>query len=365
MPTRPLRTLFSRAPAPPERIFHHYVWFRGHNNPRYAELFPRLRRLDSYPITLPGPRVLRGASLRVLAATRPARDAAVFRAAARRYRSMFTTDNAQIALFRGPVVADVDDPTFEEEEVRLLRRANVVGYVVTAACAAERFAEVGVEAPSHVIPQGVSLAALSAESAREVAARHRRDGEIVVGYMAAWLLSAGDRGGANPLYNVDHLLDLWERIHARVPATRLWLLGGASARVRARLRGRDDVLLLGRVPRDELLAYVANFDVGLYPRAADQGVRAAKTAEYFGAGVPVVSYDYEVTRDVREAGAGLLVETPDDFVDAVAELATDETRRRELAQAALAAGRARDWDALAREYNELLDRWLPPDTLAR
>ena len=365
MPTRPLRRLLAHAPAPADRIFHHYVWFRGHNNPRYAELFPRLERLDSYPITLPEPRLLRGAGLRLLRVTRPARHAAVFRAAARRYRSMFTTDNAQIPLFPGPVVADVDDPTFGDEEVRLLRLPNLVGYVVTAERAARRFAELGVDKPVQVIPQGVDLASLSDAGVRAVATRHRRDGEVVVGYMAAWLLSAGDRGGANALYNVDHLLDLWERIRERVPAARLWLLGGASARIVARARGRDDVVLFGRVPRDELLSYVANFDVALYPRAEDQGIRAAKTAEYLGAGVPIVSYDYEVTRDVRDAGAGVFVRTPEEFVDAVAQLAADEGRRRELAAAAERAGRARDWNLLAREYNELLDRWLPPDTLAR
>jgi len=361
----PLRRLFAGARPAPERIFNHNHWFRGHNNPRYAELLPRLERLDSYSIVLPEARLARGAAYRLLHATRRPRDAAVFAAASRRYRSMFTTDNAQIALFAGPVVADVDDPTFSPEEVALLRRPNLVAYVVTAERAARRFVELGVEKPAHVVPQGVSLAAFSEEAVREVGRRSRRDGELVVGYMAAWLLTEGDRGGANPLYNVDHLLELWDAIHERVPHARLWLLGGASARVERRLAGRDDVLLLGRVPREELLAYVGNFDVALYPRAADQGIRAAKVGEYLGAGVPTVSYDYAVTEDLRETGAGVLVETPREFVDAVARLAADDGERRRLAQAAAAAGRARDWDVLAREYNALLDRWLPAATLAR
>ena len=55
---------------------------------------------------------------------------------------------------------------------------------------------------------------------------------------------------------------------------------------------------------ERVLAYAANFDVALYPRAEDQGIRAAKVAEYMGAGAPIVSYDYEVTRDVAEARRG-------------------------------------------------------------
>ena len=44
----PLRRLVPGPPSAPGRIFFLSIWFRGHNNPRYAELLPRLRRLDRY-----------------------------------------------------------------------------------------------------------------------------------------------------------------------------------------------------------------------------------------------------------------------------------------------------------------------------
>jgi glycosyltransferase involved in cell wall biosynthesis len=355
----PLRRLvFAHRPGP-GRIFFHNLWFRGHNNPRYAELLPRLGRLDRYLLVLPDQPLLRGVAYRAARAAKPARDALVFRLAAKRYRHLFTADNEQLALFPGPAVADVDDPTFSSREVELLSRPNLAAYVVTAERAGRRFEQLGLEKPWHVIPQGVSLGEVSDAARAEVAARHRSDGEVVVGYMAAWLLSEQDRGGENPLYNVDHLMELWDEIHSRVPKARLWLLGGPSERVRARCAGRPDVVLLGRIPRDRVLAYAANFDLALYPRTADQGIRSVKVAEYMGMGVPTVSYDYEVTADLRETGAGVLVETPREFVEAVERLAKDEAERRLIAEAARAAGRARDWDVLARRYAELLDRYLP------
>jgi len=73
----------------------------------------------------------------------------------------------------------------------------------------------------------------------------------------------------------------------------------------------------------------------------------------------MVSYDYEVTENLRETGAGLLVATPREFVDAVVQLGENEPARRELAAAAKQAGAALDWDVLARRYEELLDRYLP------
>jgi glycosyltransferase involved in cell wall biosynthesis len=119
------------------------------------------------------------------------------------------------------------------------------------------------------------------------------------------------------------------------------------------------VLLLGRLDRDQALAHTANFDIALYPRTRDQGVRAAKVAEYMGLGVPTVSYDFAVTDELRDAGAGVLVTTPRAFVDAVSTLARDAAARRTLAAAAAAAGRDRDWDVLAYRYEaEILDRYL-------
>ena len=79
-----------------------------------------------------------------------------------------------------------------------------------------------------------------------------------------------------------------------------------------------------------------------------------------GAGAPIVSYDYEVTQDVKEAGAGILVSSPAEFVEAVVSLARHPARRAELAAASLMAGARLDWDRLARRYaEEILDRYLP------
>ena len=93
-------------------------------------------------------------------------------------------------------------------------------------------------------------------------------------------------------------------------------------------------------------------------------MRASKIAEYLAAGVPTVSYDYSVVDDLRAAGAGLLVRTPREFVDAVVRLLGDPEARRGLAAAAAAAGAERDWDALAARYAEIFAERLPAPTLA-
>jgi glycosyltransferase involved in cell wall biosynthesis len=350
------RRLVAGGAVEPDRIFHHNLWYRGHTNRRYEELLPRLERVDAYLLFLPEQRIARGIGYRLLGRGLGPRRAIV-RAGSRRYRAMFATELEQVPCFDGPTVVDLDDPDFGEREVELLRRPNVVALTVTAQRAADRFAELGIDKPVHVIPQGVAHVDVEASAAVR---KQRHRGEISVGYVAAHLLIGGDRGGGNALYNVEHLLELWQEIRARVPAARLWLVGAPSKRLRERLGRRDDVVLTGRVPPAHALAHVANFDIALYPRTEDQGVRATKVAEYLGAGVPTVAYDYDVVADLRETGAGVLVATPREFVTAVERLARDEVERSRLAAVAREAGKARDWDVLAREMDAILDRYLVP-----
>ena len=131
---------------------------------------------------------------------------------------------------------DADDPLFTPREIELLQRPALRGYVVTAEHAARRYESLGVDKPWVVIPQGVNLSAATPEL-RSEAARRKQPGEVVLGWMAAHLLTSGDRDADNPLYNVDHLLELWDQIHASVPQARLWLVGSPSDRLRERVAG--------------------------------------------------------------------------------------------------------------------------------
>jgi glycosyltransferase involved in cell wall biosynthesis len=359
MKTVSLRELTAGTPAS-DRVGLLSIWFHGHNNPRYAELLPRLDRLDACLFRLPDARIPRGLGFRAFTATKPLLLRSLLGRAGRLYSNLLSLDFDQLAYWPGAAVMEADDPFFTPREVYLLRRPALRAYVVTAEHAARRYEALGVDKPWVVIPQGVNLEAATDEL-RARAETNKQPGEVVLGWMAAHLLTGGDRGAENPLYNVDHLLDLWEEIRARVPAARLWLVGGPSERLTARLSGRDHVLVFGRLPRAEALAVASCFDVAPYARTADQGIRAAKISEFIGLGVPTVSYDYEVTANLRETGAGILVPDARAFVDAVVRLLTDDAARSEIAAAARRARHDLDWDVLARRFaEEVLDTYLPP-----
>jgi glycosyltransferase involved in cell wall biosynthesis len=352
----PVRQLPFGPPAPPDRILFYSRWFKGHNNAIYAELVPRLDRIDAYLLVFALRRIPRALQFRAWLAIKPLHERVLFARASKRYRGLLATDNEQIPVFDGPVVVGLDDPTFKPAEVARLKLPNVQAYVVTDARAAHRLEELGVDKPWYAIPLGFSRSSLSPDRLAELAARKRGP---VVGYMAAAFVVEGDRSGSHSLYGIDHLLDLWERIHAQAPEASLWLVGEASARVRKRLGGRDDVVVFGRLPRDEALNTAASFDIALYPRQVDEGIRASKVGEYIGVGVPTVSYDLRVTDELRHTDAGVLVETPQEFVDAVVRLVRDPEERARLAANAAKEAERRDWDVLARQWADVLDRHLP------
>lgn len=335
-------------------ILYFNTWYRGHNNPRYSELLPRLARVRPYLLTFPRPRVVQGVADRAWRASRGVLEPATFKLLQRRHPYAFVNDVKQLPYVRVPAFVDIDDFDFSPKSAALLRQSTAVGYATTAESAARRIEELGVDLPWEVIPQGAALDRLDANDVAEL----RHDGPVV-GYVAAFLLLPGDRGGTNPLYDVTHLLDLWDAIIERVPDAQLWLAGGDSARLRKRVADRPDIRLFGRVDRRRVFSLVANFDVAVYPRHVDQGIRAAKIAEYLAAGVPIVAYDHRVVDDVRKAGAGKFAANATEFADAVALLLTDEPERARLAAAAAAEGAKRDWRVLAEQYSAILDRSLP------
>jgi glycosyltransferase involved in cell wall biosynthesis len=355
------RLAFGPTPAA-DRIAYYNLWFRGHNNRRSEELLPRLERVDPYLYLCPDRQPLRGVMYRAWRASRPRSDQLVMGALAKRYTKLFSTDSDQIAFFNGDIVVDLDDPRFTSRECELLSRPNVRAYVVTGERAADLFRHRGVDTQVEIVPQGVDLATVTPERIEEVAAAHRRADTLVVGYVSSWLLTATDRGGERPTANIDHLLELWDEIHAAVPESELWLIGNASRAVYALCAQRPSIRLLARIPPEVVLSYVANFDVALYPRTADHGpgIRALKIAEYVAVGAPTVAYDYDATALARETGAGVLVTTAPEFVATTVALLRDPAKRAEMSGRGRAAGVSFTWDVLAGRYEELLARYLPP-----
>jgi glycosyltransferase involved in cell wall biosynthesis len=341
------------------RIFHTNIWFKSVNNVRYASLLPYLDRVDNCMLVCSDQRIMRRLQFTALGATIGIHSRWLFRLAARRYEYGFITNTKHLPFTRFPVVVDMDDPYFTEEEVRTLRSArHLAALVVTNQAAADRYRDLGVACPIHVIGQGLQTGEADPRAAEELR-RRKRPGELIVGYSAAWHLCGEDRD-ADPIYNMDHLVDdLWPKVVAACPTARLWLVGGVSRALERRLAHRPDVELVGHVPPEWVPTFLTAFDVGLFPRRIQYVRYPVKVAQYLGCGVPVVGYRGVPTELISSAKSGLIVDSPTDFVAALVRLLSDPPLRARLSARALRAAREVSWDVLGEKYARLLDDVLP------
>lgn len=341
-----------------DQIFHMNIWFKSLNNARYANLLPRLERVDNLLLTCSARRYLRAIQFRALNYTMGAHSRLLFQHAARTYRYGFITNIRHLPFVRFPVVVDMDDPFFTGQEPELLGSPHVVAVVVTNQPAADRYRDMGLRTPIRVIGQGIEHSDISPSVARGIQ-RRKRENEATVGYVAAWHLTGKERN-VDPAYDVDHLIDdLWPSVVTECPRARLWLVGGISEVLRRKLDGRQDIEVVGPVPHDHVPAYLSVFDATIYPRRIQHDRASIKVSQAIGAGVPTIGYRSTPTDLITRTGAGIVVDSPTDFIASLLQVLDDARLRARLSANARAVAAEVDWKHLGNRYSELLDEFLP------
>lgn len=337
-------------------------WFQGHNNVRYAELFPRLSSVvDVRKVVYSRHRIVRGAQHRLW---QRLRRRVVYPMALRRLRrkfhSLFTIDGWQIPFWDKGVVADMDDPRYSATEVSLLNLPQVKAIVVTTGRAKDIFRQLGVKKPIHVVPQGVSVKTHDA-GAQRIRRQFVDDSDIVVGYLAPNLTLANDRPRrlGRGEYDLDFLFAALEGAVRVEPRIRLLLVGRPSPSVMQYAKAAGDwVKLMGYVPHSEVLDYVAAFDIGVYTRARGilpPGRFNMKVAQYMACGIPVVSTDTDEASIIRESNCGIVCRSQEEFSRTLVNLASYPQERKRLGESGRAyANSYLEWSHIVPRYEQII-----------
>ena len=342
------------------------LWFRKHNNPRYADLFPRLSPIVQFrKVTLSRHRIVRGAQYRLW---RALQQKLIYPCAlqhlARRFETLFTVDYSQISIWprHRSVVVDIDDPVFTSEEVTALNLPQVKAIVVTTDKAKSIFQNLGVKRPIHIIPQGVPFGQTESRKVAAIRKRFKNEMDVIIGYHAPTLTMAAD--GSNRRRSdqddLDFLFAAVEEARKIEPRIKLWLFGEPSEALKKHvLQGRESwAVLFGYVPFSEMLNYLANVDIGVYPRTwtPPPARFSVKIAQFMACGISVVSRELDEGFIIREAGCGVLCKTQADFSRVLIELAQSDEKRRNLGHSGRNYARAHlDWSVLVPAYKEILE----------
>jgi glycosyltransferase involved in cell wall biosynthesis len=256
----------------------------------------------------------------------------------------------------------MDDALFSPREVQFLNLPQVKAIVVTTGEAKLAFERLGVVRPIWVVPQGVSMEQIDSDRSRQIRMQLKEGRDaIVIGYHAPTLTLARDgprrpRGGEDDL---DFLFTAVNEARESEPRIKLWLFGEPSESVKqyAAEVPAAWIQLFGYIPHPDILNYISNVDIGVYPRTKPQSPARfnVKLAEFMACGVPVVSTKLEGSSVLGDIHCGILCDSRGDFSQALVELAQSPEKRGELGNAGLAYARQNlDWSALVPIYKRIL-----------
>lgn len=338
-------------------------WFSAHNNARHDDLFSRLDAVVRfYKVTLSSHRVLRGLQYRAWRAlSQKVIYPGALRYLGRRYDTLLTVDYKQIPAWprRESVVVDMDDAVFSPTEVQFLNLPQVKAIVVTTEKAKTIFEQLGVARPIRVIPQGVSIEKIDTDKIQAIRRQFKGDRDVVIGYHAPTLTLSCDgpyreRLGVDDL---DLLFTAVEEAQKSEPQIKLWLLGETSQSVKKFAAGKSWIKLFGYIPFSDVLNYVGNFDVAVYPRTytLPPGRFSVKIVHYMACGIPIISTNVDESFIVKEGSCGIICSSQGDFSKALVESVRSPESRVELGKAGRNYVEANlDWSILVPRYRSIL-----------
>lgn len=246
---------------------------------------------------------------------------------------------------RGQVIYDcVDDlsgfdwatPAILAAEERLVQNASLA--VGVSRKLVERLRSRG--CPAELLPNGVEPERFTPALESPRARRWSAPVLGFVGALAEWVDT-----------------ELLARIAQSFPQATLLLVGGNDGADFAPLRGLKNLVMVGRVPYEELPAYMAEMDVALVPfkrgRELLDCADAIKVYEYLAAGRPVVTTPYG---DVDRLGDLVYLAADEGrFLEAIAQ-ALGDGQNQQARERRLAFARANTWRDRAERALDLIEQ---------
>lgn len=131
------------------------------------------------------------------------------------------------------------------------------------------------------------------------------------------------------------------------------LIGNIGKNAQRILESFPNVICHGLQSPEETMKILSKCHLGIYPRLIDNFRRVLKIYEYIGAELPIVSFELEDTRIVREEDLGISVSDSDGFVDAILKLKNNGELYIQKLQRVKSAKLGRSWMEHAKKIDAI------------
>ena len=163
-----------------------------------------------------------------------------------------------------------------------------------------------------------------------------------------------------PSKGIFDLPEIWQKVLTKVPAAKLKIIGGGSAKIKDKLwsefesRGlSDSVDILGFLPNDQAYKILKESSLFLFP-SHEEGFGIV-IAEAFAAGVPVAAWDLPVYREVfPEVVVSSKIGDIKSLANHVVALLSNEKKSAKLAQAGKDLIQRYSWEGIAKEEKSII-----------
>ena len=269
------------------------------------------------------------------------------------YNWILITDT-QVADMTTKQILDIDDPTYTQRELndiqlweKKLKMNGTRGViVVTNETTRKYFLDSKLSSDIFIIQQG--------HSSKKITDVQKFKNFSVV-YSSPYIDAVGDKHGNHPTWGVDIFIKkIVPKIIENNPNISIHLIGNVGNNAYKFLEKYHQVIMHGYKSIDDNYRLLLKCHVALYPRTFDNKRRVLKIYEYIGAILPIVTFDLEDTKPVKELDVGICVKTVDEFIEAVSSITKNYKIYSYFQKNLKSLTHDYSWTWLAQEYDTLI-----------
>jgi hypothetical protein len=251
-------------------------------------------------------------------------------------------------------ILNIDDPQYNTKEHNHilswednLRSNGSKSIIVTTNTYTKLYLEnLKINSPVHIIEQGHN--SISGRSAI-------KNSRFSCVYSSPYIDLGNDKHGNHPTWGSRlFITSLIPMLIKRDPEIEIHLIGRVGKQASDYLKKYRQVIVHGMKNYEDNFTIISKCHVGLYPRQFDNQRRVLKVYEYLGAGVPVVTFELEDTKMVKEKKIGISVKTPTEFIEAIINLKQDHNLYSKFLRSIELCGDENSWTTLAIQYDNMI-----------